>query len=324
MKVLVIRFSSIGDIVLTSPVVRCLKLQKGAEIHFLTKKAFTPVLAASPYVDHIHAIEKDISEILPALKKENFDVLIDLHKNLRSWQVRGLLRKRVITFDKGNIRKWLMVRLKMRRFKVDHIVKRYMDALRPLGIEYDGAGLDYFLLPAGVELPVPNGPYVCFGIGGTHFTKRLPAESIRRICMRIQIPVYLLGGKEDKEVAEEIASGLPQVHNYCGGLNLSDSARLVKGASVVLTHDTAIMHIAAAFEKSIYSIWGNTVPEFGMFPWYPDDSPGHFDIAEVKDLSCRPCSKIGFSQCPKGHFRCMKSQDIEAIANRITMELSKI
>lgn len=105
-------------------------------------------------------------------------------------------------------------------------------------------------------------------------------------------------------------------------LSISDSGRLIKDACVVITHDTAIMHIAAAFNRRIFSIWGNTVPEFGMFPFYPDHDSNRFNIAQVSGLSCRPCSKIGFKSCPKGHFRCMSEQDTKHIAELVRIELS--
>ncbi|MCB0688110.1 MAG: glycosyltransferase family 9 protein [Saprospiraceae bacterium] len=322
MKVLVIRFSSIGDIILTSPVVRCLKLQAGAEIHFLTKKSFASVLTASPYIDQVHTIQKDLSEVARSLQEENFDLILDLHKNLRSWRVRSLLRKRYITFDKANFRKWLMVRFKVRNLQVDHIVNRYMESLKPLGITYDGEGLDYFLHPPSSSFPVISEPYICFGIGGTHATKRLPVGKMREICSSIPASIYLLGGSEDVDAGAQIADQLSHVHNLCGTLSISDSARMVKGASAVLTHDTAIMHIAAAFNRRIFSIWGNTIPEFGMFPFLPDQKGFPFEVFQINDLPCRPCSKIGYSQCPKGHFNCMNEQNTRHIAELVQGALS--
>lgn len=324
MKVLVIRFSSIGDVVLTSPVVRCLKLQRGAEIHYLTKRSFTSILSASPYIDRVHSIDKALSEIIEILKVEDFDLIIDLHKNLRSWMVRRKLGKRSLTFQKSNVRKWLMVRLKPHAMEVDHIVNRYMHALKPLDIKYDGAGLDYFLQPAGEGIPVLSKPYLCFGIGGTHSTKRMPTDKIREVCKNLSIPVYLLGGSEDAGAGRQIAQDLDHVYNLCGKLSISDSARIIKEASVVISHDTAIMHIAAAFNRPIVSIWGNTVPEFGMFPFYPEKESAKFHVVQVQDLPCRPCSKIGFNACPKGHFRCMVQQDTDYIIEVTDLEISNI
>ena len=176
-KILVIRFSSIGDIVLTSPVVRCVKKQTGAEIHYLTKESFVDIVKPSPYIDKVYSIKKRVAEVSAALKRENYDLIIDLHKNLRSREVRLRLGKKALSFEKANIVKWRLVRFKNRNLAAGHIVDRYMKALRSLNVTYDGSGLDYFLQPEGANFPRIAKPYICFAIGGTHFTKRLPGST---------------------------------------------------------------------------------------------------------------------------------------------------
>lgn len=320
-KVLVIRFSSIGDIVLTSPVVRCLKKQAGAEVHFLTKAAYRSVVASNPYIDKVITIQKKVGEVLPELKAAQYDHIIDLHSNLRSVQVKlALLGAGRSSFDKLNLQKWLLVRLKVDRLPKTHIVDRYLDAARPLGVKNDRQGLDYFI-PTADEVDVaefiasngaitrtpqtPPAPYTAFVIGAAHATKRLPAERIISWCQKITGPVILLGGPEDKATGETIAAEAgAHVLNACGHLRLHQSASVVRQATLVITHDTGLMHIAAAFKKPIWSVWGNTTPRFGMYPYYPEGMERNRSF-EVHGLSCRPCSKIGFPTCPKGHFRCM-------------------
>jgi ADP-heptose:LPS heptosyltransferase len=323
-KVLVIRFSSIGDIVLTSPVVRCIKKQTGAEIHFLTKQAFADIVKPSPYIDKVYSIKDRVTDVSEALKGENYDLIIDLHKNLRSREVRLRLGKKALSFDKANIVKWRLVHFKNRNLVAGHIVERYMKALQSLNVRDDGSGLDYFLQPEGANFPHIVKPYICFAIGGTHFTKRLPIGKITEISRRLSQPVYLLGGKTDQETGEEIQRQVPGVFNLCGKLSLSDSARLVRDAALILTHDTGLMHIAAAFRRPIISIWGNTTPQFGMYPFLPRNQTINYYIAEVDHLSCRPCSKIGYDSCPKGHFNCMLQQDVDGIISTAMQELSKI
>ena len=200
-----------------------------------------------------------------------------------------------------------------------HIVDRYMETVKPLGVVNDGKGLDYFITPEDGKsinrLPETfrNG-YVAFVIGANHNTKKLPVEKIISITKKINFPVVLMGGKEDVAAGEKILSGAqsPNLFNACGKFSLNESAALIKQAAKVITHDTGLMHIAAAFKKEVISVWGNTVPEFGMYPYY-----GNFEVknykSEVANLTCRPCSKIGFDKCPKGHFRCMKEQDENGI-----------
>lgn len=312
-KILIIRFSSIGDIVLTTPVIRCLKNQiPGSEIHYLTKKSFSGILEHNPYITKIHTIEKELSEISDELKKENFDFVVDLHNNLRSAQVKAFLRKPSCSFKKLNFKKWILVNFKINQMPELHVVDRYMKTIEQLGVKNDNKGLDYFITEKD-EINIASFPashqdgYIGFVIGAKHFTKQLPTDKIISICKKLNRPIILLGGKEDTERAIIIEKAIgSSVYNACGKYNLNQSASLIKQATKIISHDTGLMHIAAAFKKEIISVWGNTVPAFGFTPYLPDDRS---KIVEVKNLSCRPCSKIGHDRCPKGHFKCMMEID---------------
>ena len=316
MKVLILRFSSIGDIVLTTPVIRCLKRQTGAEIHYLTKAAFAPILLPNPYTDRVFSFEKEIAEVLPALRRERYDWVIDLHHNLRSLRAKWALGRPSRSFDKLNLEKWLLVQTGINRLPGIHIVDRYLKTVRHLGVQYDGEGLDYFIPPAEeVDLhhlspALREGNYIAFVLGATHATKRLPAAKVIDICRGLSVPVVLLGGNAERAEGERIAaaSGGDQVWNLCGQLSLHQSASVIRQAGKVATNDTGLMHIAAAFRKTIVSFWGNTIPGFGMFPFYPQGMDRNTTF-EVSGLRCRPCSKIGHKSCPKGHFRCMNALD---------------
>lgn len=324
MKILFIRFSSIGDIVLTTPVIRCVKKQlHDAEVHFLLKKSFTPVLENNPYIDKYFYYEDNITALVETLKEENYDLIIDLQKNFRSFRIKQLLGVKSFSFDKLNIKKWLLVNLKINLLPPVHIVDRYMKSVSSLGVVNDGNGLDYFITQAdeAVSNSIPeshrNG-YIAWVIGARHFTKRLPFDKMISISKKINSPIILLGDKADHAIGEELSKeDRSKIFNACGLFSLNQSAALVKHAKKVITHDTGLMHIAAAFKKEIISIWGNTVPEFGMYPYFggvvqsAKDKGQSFGsvILEVKNLSCRPCSKIGFEKCPKGHFRCMMEID---------------
>lgn len=333
MKFLIIRFSSIGDIVLTTPVVRCLKKQIAtAEVHYLTKASFRSILKANPYVDKIHTLTDDLDATIEELKKEDFDYVIDLHHNLRTLKVKRGLKKQAFSFDKLNIEKWLLTNFKINKMPDRHIVDRYMDTLKTFNVINDGAGLDYFI-PADEELQPTDIPtshqagYIGLVIGAAHATKRLPFHKLETICKESRQPLILLGGPEDTETAKKLAAIDPvKIYNACGQFKLNESAALVRQARMIVTHDTGLMHIAAAFKRPVISIWGNTVPEFGMYPYYGDNYLFHYKqgaqrlfgdlpymIMEIKGLSCRPCSKIGYDKCPKGHFKCMEQQPIEQI-----------
>lgn len=324
MKILVIRFSSIGDIVLTTPVIRCLKKQlPDLELHYLTKKSFAPIFKANPYVDRMHYLEDDLDAVIAKLKEEQFDWVIDLHHNLRTLKVKQALKVPSKSFDKLNIGKWIFTNFKVNTLPNVHIVDRYMDTVKHLGVKNDGAGLDYFI-PAEEEVKANDIPashqvgYIGLVIGAALGTKQLPLERLKELAAIIEHPIVLLGGPEDAENGAAIAAIDPiKIYNACGKFSLNESADLVRKSKLVITHDTGLMHIAAAFRKPIISVWGNTVPAFGMYPYFGElgglSVSARSAIVEVDGLRCRPCSKIGYNKCPKGHFKCMQQIDLGRI-----------
>ena len=319
MKFLVIRFSSIGDIVLTTPVIRCLKQQvPNAEVHYLTKGSFKNILEQNPYIDKIITLDLSWDLMIHQLQIEKYDYIIDLHHNLRTLRVKSALHVQSFSFNKLNIQKWLLTALKINRLPKLHIVDRYLDTLKNFDVVNDGLGLDYFYKEEDEQclndIPLPHKMgYIAVVIGAQHATKKLPREKLKHLCNILEYPVILLGGKEDKQDGKYIASDNDiKIYNACGIFELNESAVLVKHADAVISHDTGLMHIAAAFKKRIISVWGNTVPEFGMEPYY-----GKFEIRnskfEIRNLHCRPCSKIGYNKCPKKHFKCMRLQNVDKI-----------
>ncbi len=307
-KFLILRFSSIGDIVLTTPVIRCLKQQfPGAEVHYFTKIQFKSLLEENPYVDTRWYLDGNLGALLPALKSEKFDYIIDLHRNIRTQRIKLALGIKSFSFDKLNVQKWLLTQFKFNVMPPVHIVDRYLAAVAPLGVVNDDRGLDYYI-PYRDEIetewlpPSHRRRFVAFAIGGQHSTKRLPLKRMVELCRKIDYPTILLGGKEDSDNGEKIREALGDelIFNACGKCNLNQSASLVRQSLCVFSHDTGLMHIAAAFGKKVYSIWGNTTPLFGMYPYQTPHV-----ILENNSLSCRPCSKIGYKKCPKGHFKCM-------------------
>lgn len=329
MKVLVIRFSSIGDIVLTTPVLRCLKQQHPkAEVHYLTKRAFGPILMNNPYIDRMQYLEDDLNEVVERLKKEKYDYVIDLHNNLRTLRVKKGLKVKSYSFPKLNFKKWVLTNFRVNLMPDQSIVERYLETVRPLGVHNDGKGLDYFL-PGDKKLTSKDIPMSHWGgfvgcvIGGSYNTKKLPVEQWKKFCELIPFPVMLLGGPEDMHEGNLIAEmDRIKIYNSCGKFSLNESAELVKYAKVIVSNDTGLMHIAAAFQKPIISLWGNTSPEMGMFPYYGfnnlrDRVAQQSVIMEKTDLGCHPCSKLGYDRCPRRHFKCMRQLDMQAAAEHV-------
>lgn len=333
MKILLIRFSSIGDIVLTTPVIRCIKNKyPNAEIHYVTKKSFHSVLQHHPLIDKIHLLEDSVFHLGMNLKNEHFDFVIDLHHNQRSLLLRYLLGASSSSFNKINFQKWVMVNLKINLLPRQHIVERYLNTCAPLEVEDDGAGLDYYISEADYsatgKLPESfHAGYMGWVIGAKQKTKQFPSDKIIRILNRLKYPVVLLGGKEDEangeNIIQNVAAESTPVLNACGRFRLNESAALVKQAKLILTNDTGLMHIAAAFRKPLITFWGNTIPEFGMYPYFRN---GYSMTFEIKNLSCRPCSKLGYTSCPRKHFDCMNRLDendiVETIKQFLTQNIS--
>jgi ADP-heptose:LPS heptosyltransferase len=324
-KILIIRFSSIGDIVLTTPIIRCVKLQTNCELHYLTKPQFATILEPNIYIDKIMYLDKNISITKKTVKSENYDCIIDLHHNIRSNRITFGLSAKIIRFNKINIEKWFAVNFKKTSFlPKKHIVDRYFEAVSSISIKNDGQGLDYFIPETmKVELNTYNIPqnYIAIVLGATYFTKKYPASKMIDLLRKTNKNYVLLGVEEDKEAADLISNAMPnEVINLCGKLNLHQSASIIQQSYLVITNDTGLMHIAAALRKPIVSIWGNTIPEFGMYPYYPIDLAISYFVAQNKNLNCRPCSKIGFHKCPKKHFKCMNDIDNDAIAAYLLRE----
>lgn len=321
MKVLIIRFSSIGDIILTSPVLRCLKEQvPGVEVHFLTKEVFRQLVDHSPHVDHVHVLGDNMGQLLRALRKEKFDHIVDLHHNSRTLRVKMALRVPTKSFPKLNFEKWLLVNFKKDVLPRIHIVDRYLSTVEHLGVKNDGAGLDLFI-PKEKEVDLAALPashrkgYIALCIGAGHFTKRLPPHKLLELASKLKAPLVIIGGPEDQAVSRLICNAVgARAFDATGKYDLMGSASLIRQASSVIAHDSGAMHVASAFRKNTVSVWGNTVPQFGMGPYIPQH-PERAHISEVLGLPCRPCSKIGFDQCPRGHFHCMEWQDLDRIAS---------
>ena len=314
-----------GDIVLTSPVVRCLKQQvEGSEVHFVTKHRFSSLVSSNPYIDKVHLFSGNIKDLVVRLQSENFDYVIDLHKNFRSNRIRNLLKKPSYSFQKLNFQKFLLVNLKINKMPDRHIVDRYLKTLQTFNVENDGRGLDFFIpekeafISSNLPEQFRNG-YMAFVIAGTWNTKKLPASKVIEICNLVNYPVVLLGGKNEHEAGDHIQLNCNgNVLNLAGKLSLTQSASLVRDANLVLSNDTGLMHIAAAYRKKILSFWGNTIPLFGMSPYLPDPAS---EMMEVQGLKCRPCSKLGYKKCPKTHFRCMMNLNVEKAVEWINRQL---
>lgn len=316
MKILVIRFSSMGDIIYTTPVVRCLKQLPNVEVHFLTKPAFRYIYDNNPYLDKLLLLKENLSDTIDEIKAEHYDYLIDLHSNLRTALIKLRTGIKSSTYNKQRVSKWLSLKFRMQLVEPVHLVERYLKTVKFLGVQNDGLPIDYYikknhrianLLPASHQKK-----FFAFVIGATHFTKRMPNGKVASICKSLRLPIVLLGGNDVKDNGDFIANAVgPHVYNACGKTTLDESVFLISRAEKVIGFDTGLTHIAEAFNKPIASIWGSTVPELlGVQPYKIKES-----LVAGVELPCRPCSKFGRAECPLGHFKCMNDIDEDSILN---------
>ena len=308
-KVLIVRFSSIGDIVLTTPIIRCVQKQLNAEVHFLTKTKFKNILQHNPYISKLYSIEGKLSEVIDELTEENYDYIIDLHKNLRTQELKLRLGIKSYTYNKLNIEKWVRVNLKINRLPEKHIVDRYFEGISALNVTNDGRGLDHFTSPSEQEesdaIIGAIQHYNVLVLGANYYTKRIPTTLSEQIIRKSEYPIILLGGKDVSVEANKLANLYPrETINLVGKTSLAVSSGIIRRANEIHTGDTGLMHIAAAYKKKIHTYWGNTIPDFGMYAYLPPIAKDRVDH-QVANLSCRPCSKLGYDKCPKGHFKCM-------------------
>jgi heptosyltransferase-2 len=321
-KILLIRFSSIGDVVLTTPVITSLRACfPDAEIHFLTKAAIAPLLDHHPGLSKLHRFEGDLGATLRQLRAERFDLVLDLHNSLRSRILRLRLGVRSVAYRKGSLRTRLFTRWRIGSVERIHVVERYEETLKRIGCAATGKPSELHL-PAEaldkarrrIDDALGSITPIAANLGGKFATKKWIPELWAQLLNQLGRPVVLLGA--DTEVAE---AALIQSHlkvpflNAVNNTPLVESAALVAACGLVITHDSGLMHVAAALGKPIVSIWGHSVPSFGFTPWKTNAA-----IVETQGLACRPCSKLGHDACPKGHFKCMREITPEQVMRAIS------
>ena len=318
LKVLVVRFSSIGDIVLTSPIVRALKKQKNAQIHFLTKSQYSSILVNNLYIDKVITINKSINEVKEDLMKENYDYVIDLHNNIRSHGLR-FLNIPIKRYSKSNFKKLIYMYTGKNFLNNEHVIDRYFKATSFLNLNNDGKGLDFFINKKdGVDFDI-NQKFISWCIGASKEQKKLAVDQICYVANKLNLPIVLLGGMEEFNKANQIINQCPQkkIYNYCGNITINQSAYLIKHSQFLLSNDTGLMHIGAALNKKIISFWGCTKPDLGFYPYTKKSN----SLMIISELSKRQCSKHG-SSCRFTIDGCVKKINPKEILEKVTQFIS--
>lgn len=331
-KILVIRLSSMGDIILTTPVPKLLrKLFPEVVTDFLIGSEFSEIYKNNPYINKVIAYNRSrkISENRKLRNSLNkYDLIIDLQNNFRSRDFSSGLGNQIVRSRKNRLHKLSLVYLKKSLIENYSVIDNYLSVLHQelspedkkteLWLSSDKVAGNY--LPDKLMQKISrHSPRIAIAPGANHFTKRYPAAGFIGLAQRLHIEmnaeIILTGGKKDVLICEEIERSLPfPIENCSGASSIAATAEHLDVCDFLITNDTGVMHIAAARRKPVISIFGSSVRQLGFAP-YEDD----FLIAE-KELSCRPCSHIGRSSCPKKHFNCMnliKSEDIFLLINKL-------
>lgn len=321
-KILVVRLSSLGDVLLTTPLIRSLKNKNPkAEIHFLVREEYKDALINNPNISNLITLKRDEAEsqIQAELSQNKYDLVIDLQNNLRSRSLISGLSCPKVQFNKLTLQKFLLVKFKINKLKAAPLIPiRYASALK--NFKLDDGGLDLFTKnkPSDKLNGLTN--LIGFCPGSRHYTKMWPKEFYIELGEKLtenDFNIVLFGGKADRQICEEISFNLSKCINLCSDNNLLQTAADIKLCMAIVCNDSGLMHTACAVQVPVVAIFGSTVKEFGFIPYNSKNL-----ILENKSLTCRPCSHIGKSSCPKGHFKCMKEITPQLVYNSLVQFLN--
>jgi len=314
LKILVVRFSSIGDIILTTPILRCLKSQLDCDIDFLTKRSYQNLLLSNPNIRDIYTLNEKTNDTINFLRNKEYDIIIDLQSNLRSLKIRLGLKVKSFVVKKLNIKRYILIYFGINLLN-NHIVDRYFKTVSNLKVYNDNKGIDYILSNETKLKFKTDKDYISWCIGGTYEAKKLSVKQISSVINKLNSDVVLIGGAAEKKMAAEIIKNTisKKVLSFCGEISIEESALLIKKSKLFLTNDTGMMHIASAFNSPIISFWGCTKPSLGFSAYMPNKKSENIIIETTK----RPCSKHG-KNCRFQSKGCIKEIDYTTISKTIT------
>jgi heptosyltransferase-2 len=305
-SILIIRLSSLGDILLTTPLIRSIKKKyPDIKIDFILKEQYKELLQFNPYLSRIFEYKIKSNEkqfLIKTLKNIKYDLVIDLQNNFRSFQLRRNVKAPAVKFNKRTPAKFFLVNFKYNILRnAAPIPQRYAQAL--YNFELDEEGLDFYLPHSTKSQLVDFDKYIGFAPGSRHFTKMWPKQyyaDLGNLLMSKGYLIVLFGGLGDLQICYELSIKIPGSINLCNDNKIFNTAIDMKKCRVIVTNDSGLMHIASSLNIYVLAVFGSTVKEFGFMPYRCKNS-----ILENIGLYCRPCTHIGKDTCPENHFRCM-------------------
>jgi lipopolysaccharide heptosyltransferase II len=335
-KTVVFRLSSIGDIVLSSLLLRVLRKAAGKEarIDFVVRKEYAELVRYNHHLSVIHEYDPEtgfegLQKLARELYDEHYDLAVDIHDSIRTKVLRASCRaKDSVVVDKRKMERWLLVNLKRNAYDdALSVAERYLETVKKYGIENDHQGLEIFI-PDSTLFEV-SGKIASLRLhqfekvvgicpGSKHFTKRWQKEKFAEVAVRsaqdLKAKILLFGGESEQSDCEFVANEVMRrvseknVTSFAGEFSLLETAAAMEFCDVIVTNDNGLMHLAAAKQKKIVAVFGSTTREFGFAPYGTESV-----IVENNTLDCRPCTHIGRKSCPKEHFKCMGEIGVEEV-----------
>lgn len=320
-KILVIRFSSFGDIVLTYPFITQLrKKYPSAQIDFLTREKFIPLLRMHKCIDKIIEYRNEkLFKLREKIRESKYDIIIDIHKNIRSICSTMFTRPKKIRYKKGTLEKLIFVAFKINLInEVTPVYKRYLLALDrirfPENLDFASTDLDF------EKEPIVKEPYILIAPSSKHYTKTLPKEKYEQIIGTIKNYKVVLTGdntEKDSDICKYLSDKYENAINYCGKSDFNSLANLIFNSRLVICNDSGILHFTEALNKKAIVFFGSTVEQFGFYPQTESTV-----VFENKYIKCRPCTHIGKKKCPKKHFKCMQEIEMNEAIKKINENIS--
>lgn len=322
--ILIVRFSSIGDIILTTPLVRAIrKRHPTARITYVVREDFADLVRHNPRIERV-ITWKHRSSLRPLareLASEAWTHRLDLQGSTRSARLRRLVGGEWSGYPKHRVRRTMLI-LSRRRLGGDlgPVVERYAQAAASLDVTLDDQPAEVYTSVEAerraAEFAERHGlgrtrRLLALVPGAAHFTKRWPPEYWGALVDRLAPgnDLVILGGKAEAELGSALAErGGPGVASAAGVTSLLETAALLRRSAAVAAGDTGVMHLATAVGTPVIAMYGPGVPEFGFYPWRAKAR-----VLEV-DIGCRPCSAHGSSRCPRGHHRCLRDISPDEVA----------
>lgn len=327
-RILIIRFSAIGDVLLTTPLIRCLQKQfPEAKIDFVVKEKYASLINVNPHIRQVWTFSPEdgffeIIRLCRQIRNVKYDGIIDLQVNVRSLLLRVFSRaKKNVRYKTWRGKRFFWVHFHWNLYPTEMAVPlRFLDGVSSWGVEDDGFGLELHVdskAKSAVKSHLekrrasPKDGMVVLAPGASKMTKRWPSESFAILGKRLQrmnYQIVLVGGDQDRQICEDLVNGMEYPpENFSGRLSLQKTAALIAESNLLISNDTGVMHMGAALKKPVVAIFGPTTRHLGFMPFRTRS------IVVEKSLACRPCSYHGTDACPKGHFRCMKDIQVEEV-----------